>query len=107
VRKYYQIYADNLLPPVAPHNKFRDIFNRLANLLSTIDTMTISNKQIRILLDDSEKFSEKTEIKIGIEYYDNRPSFIQVSATTPEKANEIFRALIHEEKDGEKREGER
>jgi len=89
MRLYYQVYADCLPASVT----FTEIFNTLAEL-GKFHKVSISIKQIRLLLDDpAEDSEEKTEIKIGMDT-SIRPSFIQVSATTPKKAAEVFRRLL-------------
>jgi|Deesub1362A_J573_1020465.scaffolds.fasta_scaffold00845_10 hypothetical protein len=98
MRLYYQVYADEFPASVT----FTEIFNVLSEL-GKFEKVTVTQKQIRLLLmkskmlkiDDPVDVSEdNTEIKIGINYSSFRPSFIQVSATTPEKAAEVFRRLL-------------
>ncbi len=91
MRLYYQVYADRL--PV--ESTFADIFNRLWARGGRFSLFRITSKQIRLLLDDSDDSEECTEIKLGLSGMSTaHPAFIQVSATTPEKAAEIFRWLI-------------
>jgi len=93
MRLYYQVYADDLNPALT----FKDIFNRLWAAGGRFETVIITSKQMRLILDDSEVPSKCTEIKLGLTGFSHRPSFIQVSATTQERAAEVFRRLIQDD----------
>ncbi len=91
MRLYYQIYADRL-PADAT---YVEIFNRLWAKGGRFSLVRITSKQIRLLLRDSDDPEKHTEIKLGLSGMSTaHPEFIQVSATTPEKAAEIFHLLI-------------
>lgn len=89
MRLYYQVYADEFSAAI----NFTAIFNRLRELGDFKD-VRITSKQMRIFLHDSPNPDELTEIKIGLTGGSFCPSFIQISATTPVRANELFRRLI-------------
>ncbi len=91
MRLYYQVYADKLPVGVT----FTEIFNRLWAAGGRFSQVRITARQMRLLLEDSEDPSKHTEIKLGLSGLStNHPSFIQVSAATPVRANELFRRLI-------------
>jgi hypothetical protein len=79
---------------------FTELFNRLRDL-GSFQAVTITSKQMRLLLDDESEIepgvvSKPTEIKVGLTGLSSRPTFIQVSAATPERASEVFDALIRD-----------